>query len=260
MNNKKLCIIWKWNDLKDIPEDYQSVPVEGGRNWVIQIHEHKLVDTNENWMSEFCAKKLSKQDELIILCHHQEEQKENKILLFAKQCKAHCKTILLRFGGGRDFIYYSKENDSGLINQTGSLQDGYILGLGKKSVLNDERTIIAKYFHDVWSYYFLNKYKEPIYTFLREKFLLENFGGNFTGPIRTWLDAQPEEAKSILVEFIAGDHPALKDVDPTFQDGLHPLLLARRNLLHLLDQTAPNLHEVRNVTEDLLKHIAGPVY
>ena len=82
MNNKKLCIIWKWNHLINIPDDYQSVPVEGDRDWVIQIHEHKLVDAHENWISEFCSEKLSKQDELIILCHHQEEQKENKIQFF----------------------------------------------------------------------------------------------------------------------------------------------------------------------------------
>jgi hypothetical protein len=259
MSQKKICIIWKWNDLKHSSDVYQYIPVEGEKGHMVCIYENRLDELHE-WVEEFCAKVLPQStDELIILCHNQNEYRTDKLKLLSAKCREKCSTTTLCFGGGKDYIYYNKGKKTGLINQTGGFQNGFLLGIDEKVTVFVADQIQSTFFQDVWSHYSLNKFKAPIYTYLREKLLLCMFGFGLKGTIRTWLEQIPTETKKVIDEFIDGNHPVFQKSNSYLAD-YQELFIARNHLIQLVDKPLPSATEVRSVTEALLKNIAGPIY
>lgn len=257
MANRKLLIIWKWGHLEQSNLNYSVASVEKGEDFVISIHENKLEFNKDLWIENFCSKELSHLDEVVLLCHTPDEKGRFNVLHLLNQSKCR-KVYPLYFGGGKDYIYYSKETGTGLIDQTGSFQDDHIRDLGDCTIFKDGKISYTS-FNDVWNYYSLNKYKEPIYTYLREKLLLEMFGTEFNAPIRSWLEQQPDDAKTRINEFVLGNHPVFQENKAVINDW-QDLLQARQDLIQLLNKPAPNALEIRKVTETLLKNIAGPIY
>lgn len=267
MANKKLCIIWKWKDLKDSNLSYDINQVHNTEDHILRIHEDQL-DGVSDWVQDFCNSALTNpESEFIVLCHHQEKERFDRLNLFIAICQEKCQTHLILFGGGKDFIYYDKQNKTGLINQTGGFQKGFIAD-GKKgsmliSVIKDNK-ILFESFKAVWDHYSINKYKAPIYTYIREKLLLEIFtmeycNMHFLDTLRSWLVKQPKDVQHLINELVAGTHPVFLKKKPDLMED-PALIHARQEFINLLDKTPLSSKEIRRVTENLLKSIAGPIY
>lgn len=259
MKIKKLCIIWKWVDLKNSKLFYQNIQVEDCNHLIFQIHENKL-DSVEEWINGFCTNVLNPgKDELMILCHDLVSDKKSKIEFMVKKCEERCSTLFFNFGGGNDFIYYNPKKETGLLSQSGDFQDNYVLGKeGIISVFNNEK-ILFDSFDKVWDYYSANKFKSTIFIYLYENLLLEMSLSEFKGTIRSWLTNIPTGNQEVIDGFLKGDHPLFQENNSAFNN-YQELFEARNHLVQILDVKSPNPAEVRRITGAILNNLPGQIF
>lgn len=259
MYKRLLLVIWKWIDLQDEFIPFGLNLVQGDNDALASINENYCNTNIDKLLEEIFSQNSSGPDKILILCHQNWVSIEFIKNLLLKY-KYHAKVGLIYFQGGQEHIYYSHENDTGLLDQNGYLQDDDTMENGFKSVFIDGKIKFVN-FDNAWNHYYysLKNYKPPIYTHLRENLLLETFGTSLNQSIREWIQQLPKHIQDELNEFIDGDHPLFTEKGQ--KDQIPKLLQdARQDLLNIIDTPNPELKDIRTITENLMNSIPGPIF
>ena len=72
--------------------------------------------------------------------------------------------VIRRFSGGKEFIYFSEVDNTGLFSRGALVKNKLFMDTGKKySVLDDQDRILDHYFDGVWSHYMCCKVKRDLF-------------------------------------------------------------------------------------------------
>ena len=235
---RTLIILWRWEELqeKDISHDEIFVSNDPNAN-IIRVNERK----KESFPEIFTEILRDKSENSVILIFHTSAI-DNKQWqrIYPQLDKEYSKKIVtspIFFGGGKNFIYYDCERDSGLINAEGGFvinepysPEGWDRRVQVSVVEYPEHdtasyTIQKKYFDRVWDYY---KYRPKKHLFEFK----ENLYIHLTG-----LKAMQQQIT--LPEFLQG----------------HPFYKEFLNIMHISDfyQSAENMETARTHYNELMR-------
>lgn len=252
-----MCIIWKWLDLLNSPQQIKFVHVgNNAENVLIQISENAFLEPDESWLSAFVQNNIQTEDQVFFFVHKDKLKLESPaIRSLMELCQAITPCQFFEFGGGEDYLYYHSATQKGLLNQVGAIQGNLPADIG--SVLDSDpatgiKAVNSEFFLAVWEHYESLLLKKKIYD-MRHDVLTDMFTGAFkASSIHAWALHHAKYQSAFFMNQTASERvlPQRKTQDSAFMDAY----TAFQSVLH---QKNPDAHSFRAITANLLQQIAG---
>lgn len=156
MSFRNLVCFWNWK----IPTPHCFFTV-GLQNCVHCIDQSAEPAVWKQYLDELFAKQPNAS--YLLMLHEQPEfpaSKQAEIIQYfeGKDC------VVRRFSGGKEFIYFSDVDNTGLFWQGTLVKDELLMATGKEcSVLDEQDRILDHYFDGVWNHYMCCKVKRDLF-------------------------------------------------------------------------------------------------
>lgn len=169
---KRLIIFWHWKELKDSKKRSDEFAVEGdSAQKIIRIDDENEGGKKTEEIKQIIKNYLNNSSDFILLLHR--SSLSNQVASELEELvKSNAVGNAIRkidfFGGGKSYMYYKPESDTGLLNNEPKNGDFVIgelhkwkdpvTGESKRETISvtvegDDRLIKKQYFEKVWNYY-----------------------------------------------------------------------------------------------------------
>lgn len=236
-----LAFFWKWQHLLPNPAQTETFPVEGGGQ-VHLLHEDMGAAGLEAWLEE----RLPEAAECLVLAH-QAKLPVQDLLPLQEKYKNRPALRFERFGGGKNYVYFNPNSDTGLIGQNGRWASEGVFETSDgrdvtPTLFDGSGCLRAYYFDPVWRYY-RHHFKRRLYErkVLLLRALLRPLGNghvvrvsNFLAQEEVDLDAQFKDLFG-LVKGVYADKPALVSAMGALEDSFVKETIAQEQDLHSLN-------------------------
>lgn len=220
--SKHLVLFWKWQHLLANPSQTETIAVEGITDARVHLlHEGMGAAGLKDWLE----RQLPAEADYLVLLHN--AQMPVQELLPLQDHYKDCKRLRFeRFGGGKSYLYFNANSDTGLIDQNGCWASKGLFPTSDGRDVTPELFDAAgalrfHYFNPVWRYY-RHHFKRRLYE--RKVVLLRALLGQTAVKAADLLKADPDLSAAFkdlfgLVGEVYYQNTALVNAIAALEDG-----------------------------------------